>query len=281
MATIYYSSSPTATNFATSTNFNTAPDGSGSSGLPTNGDTLIFSGGNQTITAGFTALSAVTLAAVYVNPGCAISVAAGSSLTLDVSSGSGVMQYSGVGGLFSVTAGSGGIDSLQVKSAAGQFRLVGGTTAVLGVFNGSCYVDGGAVVTTLYGANSFVNVEANGTGITTMDVQSVQANIRRNVTTMNLAANATVVTLDAAAVTTANINGATLNYRSYGTLGTANLKAGILTPAGALGNPTITTLNVYGTDQTTSYFASAGSNSFNATPTYFGTAIAKVQDSNT
>lgn len=280
MATIYFSTAPTATNFSTATNFNTAPDGSGSTGLPSAGDTLIFPGGNQTITAGFTGLSAIALAAVYVMPGCAISVASGQSLTLDVSSGSAVFQYAGVGGEFNVTAGTGGIDSLQVNSSVGRFNLVGGTTAIAGAFGGQLFVGGSAVVTTLYGANSFIDIQANGTAITLMDIQASTVNVRRTVTTAQLTGNSTLITLDAAAITTANVNGATLNYRSYGTLGTCNLRAGVLTPAGALGNPTITTLNVYGSNATTQYISRSGANSFTATPVFFGTASSQVDQQN-
>jgi hypothetical protein len=42
MATVYFLDGSARTDFNTSANFNTAPDGSGSAGFPTNGDTLIF-----------------------------------------------------------------------------------------------------------------------------------------------------------------------------------------------------------------------------------------------
>lgn len=277
MATVYFLGNASATDFSVGTNFNTAPDGSGSSGAPSSGDTLVFASGNQTISAGFAALAGVALARVEVRPGCAVSVSAGQSLTLDVSSGSGYMSYSGHGGLFSVTAGSGGIDRLDVFSSTGNFRLVGGTTADLRIMNGSVYVGGSAVVTACYMAGGSLEAEVNGTAFTTLDVSGGSATVRRGITTLHLTSGGSVVTLDVAPITTANINSGRFNPRSRSTIGTCNLRGGELTPAGGYG-PTITTLNVYGRKETTRYVSSAGGVAFAATPVYFGSAIAEQTD---
>lgn len=188
------------------------------------------------------------------------------------------MIYSGTGGLFSVTAGSGGIDQLQVYSSQGQFRLVGGTTPDLRILNGTCYVDGSAVVTACYMAGGSLDAQYNATAFTTLDVVGGSAIVRRAVTTLHTTAGASVVTLDLAPVTTANVNGGLFNPRSRSTITTCNLRAGTLTPAGGVLGPTITNLNVYGRKETTRYISSAGGVSFSATPTYYGTTIAEKSD---
>jgi hypothetical protein len=215
---------------------------------------------------------------VYVLPGASVSTAPGVSLTLDVSSGSGFMSYAGTGGVFAVTAGSGTIETLHVKSSVGQFRLFGGTTAVLGVFNGQCYIDGGAVVTTAYVAGGYVEAANNGTTFTLLDIQGGRVVTRRGWTTANVTGSASeLITLDATAGTTTNVNAGTFNPRARGTYGTVNFKGGILTPVGAIAPVTVTTLNLFGSNTTGKYYSVVGANQFSVGTTNNNGTMSAIQ----
>ena len=148
--------------------------------------------------------------------------------------------------VYLAAAGTGGITTLDAQKGSGKLYLAGsGTIATLNVYGGEVEIGAGCIVTTLNVYGGTVIIVSNGTGITTLTNHAGQVFTRRSVTTANCEGGL-VQLAAAAACTTANVRGsATLNHRSTGTVGTCNMAgSATLTPAYALTNPVITTLNL-------------------------------------
>jgi len=253
------------TDASTTTNYNTAPDGSGSTGLPSAGDTLYITTPNE-LNAGLTALAAIALHSVYVNG--PTTVVAGSALSLQIAS-SYYLYYNGTSGssgsgTFSVI-GATGIANIIASPQGGALNIASGTVTNLFVTGGQVSIAGAATVTNIYNYGGTV-ITYSGAGSTTLlESTAGSTTSYRNMTTVNCHGSAQVVTAGTSTYTTVGITGGIFNSRSSGTMTTVNLKTGVLTPAGNTNTPTITNLNVFGTPQTTQYFQQVGAGAFNVT----------------
>lgn len=262
----------TGTDASTTTNYNTQPDGSGSTGLPGAGDTLYITTPN-TITAGLTALSAIALTNCIIPSNSVSQVTSGSALSVQATN----LKYAGSGSLFSVTAAT-GITTCEVTTT-GTFKLTGGTTTNLKAVSGTVNVDGAATVTNTYALGAAVTIASGAGTCTLLEASAGSVNSARTITTITLANSPQVTITGLSAATTVNISGGTFNFRSSGTVTTCNLRGGTLTPAGASSNPVITTLNTYGTDATTTYISQAGSVTIAAGSTNsYGFVTAQILD---
>lgn len=145
---------------------------------------------------------------------------------------------------------TGGITTLVVNAAGVPVYINGtGTIATLKCIAGQVEVGAGAVVTTLINNGAAVLVYDNATVLTSVVLAAGKCVSRRSATTWTQDGSAQGLLMDDEAITTLNIGGGSLfNHQSTGTIGTLNMYGrGDYTPAGALQDTIVTTINKYGT----------------------------------
>lgn len=222
--------------------FNTGITGGGSSGLPVSGDTLIVPYETR-VTAGHTGLAGVDLAACYVTG----NLTGTSSISLDVSNGSGVMVVNNRTGTLKVTSAGSGIDSLTFAPTSGGavLELTSGTVPILIHIGGQFICQSSGVVTTYHKSGGTTTFYDGATAITTLNHTGGSMDCRRNVTTANNHGGASLVVNGDGVLATIN-NSGTINDRSSGVPTTLNMFGGVYNPAGSPVARTITTVNRYG-----------------------------------
>lgn len=232
--------------------------------MPVANDVVYILEGNQTISAGLSALD-VDLNAVYIGPNFIGSLGApGSSATIGCSGVSNAeFKIESAGAYIYLAAGTAGIDVLKVVTAANVW-LTGGTTARADLYLGTVDIAAAAVVTTLNASGATVQA-LDGTAFTTVNNAGGSVVDYRGAGTVNVGGfGRYTAAVSDAAYTTVNIsgapgqNGCAFYHKATGTLGTLNLYAGTYDLTGAARNPTITTANIYGTGSTTRYVYRSG-----------------------
>ena len=145
---------------------------------------------------------------------------------------------------------TGGITTLVINAPGIPVYLNGtGTFATVKAKTGQVEIGAGAVVTTLINMGATITIQDNATAITLLVAAAGRAVSKRAVTTWTQGGTAQGLILEDEAITTLNIDGSSLfNHQSTGTIGTMN-KYGqaTYTPAGALRDTIVTTINNYGT----------------------------------
>jgi hypothetical protein len=246
------------TDVSDTSNYASDPLGTTPTGaLPSAADNLYVTTPN-TLNAGLTALAAIALTKFEVPASSLTQVASGSSISVQATT----LKYSGQGALFSVTAAT-GITTCLVATVGSTFQLVAGTTTNLQVASGQVIINGSAIVTNLYNFGGSVTAAYLATAFTLVEGSSGQLNTSRAMTTCNNSGTHLSILSGTATATTVNLNGGTFNQRTAGTVTTVNARAGTLTPAGAVFDPVITTLNLYGNNNTLSYISTVGGVAFN------------------
>lgn len=200
-----------------------------------NGDTLLFADGSQTITTGL-AVAALTglstgLAAVITRPTFTGSIGgAAGSLTVDVDdSSTGKLTHQGSGFFYFNAGGGSARSNRSINTGSGQLYLTGGTHDNAESRGGRLYVNGSAVVTTLWTVGGECTILANATAITTAHVYGgARADINRTCTTLNVGGANTMVNFFAEnasgtlpTVGTLNAYGGRIIYKG-GTISTLN-----------------------------------------------------------
>ena len=214
---------------------------------PSAGDKIHILGGSQTITVG----PAVNLNAMFFGP----NFRGNFSGTVECSSGTTpVLRVNAAGGYYNITAGALAITTIEAAQRSGELRVVSGTTTNLKAYSGTTYVDGAAVVTTIYNFGGTVNALAGAGTTTTFNSSAGVSNCRRTITTVNADGSTFFSQLDNAVITTANVGGSATYRHNAVSSGTNPLTSTLTTlnlagrfrflVAGALANPIATTVNV-------------------------------------
>jgi len=241
MATIYALGG--TRDWSVSGSFNTARDGSGSAGLPANGDTLIVADETY-VNGGHAALANVDLAACYVRG----NLSASSTISFEIS---GPLVLNNRTGRLLVASTNDGIDELRFAPVSGgaELSLESGTFALVIQNGGRLDAQAAAVVTVLHkSAGTGIHYKC-ATAITTFNHTGGSVDTRRNVTTINNH-GASVTAYGDAALATINNTGM-LNDRSTGVPTTINQYGGRYSPAGSPITRNVTTLNWFGGDVVT------------------------------
>jgi hypothetical protein len=240
MATIYAMGG--TRDWAVAGSFNTARDGSGSAGLPADGDTLIVADETY-VNGGHAALANINLVAVFVRG----NLTASSTLSFEVSSGTtGEMVINNRTGRLLIASTNDGIDSLRFAPVSGgaELSLESGTFPLVTQNGGRLDAQASAVVTTMHkSAGTGIHYKC-ATAITTLNHTGGSIDTRRNVTTINNHGASVTVYGDAALATI--VNSGTVSDRSTGTPTTLTMHGGIYSPAGSPVSRTITNFNWYG-----------------------------------
>lgn len=239
MATIYALEG--TRDWSSTGSFNTAIDGSGSAGLPQDGDTLIVFG-NTYVNAGHTALANIDLAVLDVSG----NLTASSTLSFEVSySGAGVAYIRNRTGRLLIASTNDGIDKLVFSPVSGgaEISLESGTIATVLHQNGRFDVQSSGAVTTYHKSGGTGTFYDGSTAITTANNTGGTWDCRRSVTTLNNYAS--VVLQGDPAVTTFN-NAGQVNDRSSAVHTTLNMNGGLYNPAGSPVVRQFTTLNWLG-----------------------------------
>lgn len=217
--------------------------------LPSAGDTVYLNAGTATIVTGLTAVALnrfvigtqfrgkfgtpSTTVSMRVDNGTAPKVEIEGSVFVNIAAHT-----------------TGGITTLVVNAPGIPVYLGGtGTFATVKAKTGQVEVGAGAVVTTFINNGSSAMVQDNATAITTVEATGGRTVSKRGVTTWTQGGTAQGLILEDEAITTLNIDGSSLfNHQSTGTIGTMNKRGqATYTPAGALRDTIVTTINNYGT----------------------------------
>lgn len=222
--------------------FNTAMDGSGSAGLPVDGDTLIVFGDTY-VSAGHTGLSGVNLAYMYVRG----TLLASATLSLQVSSGTtGELHIQNGTGTLAITSASTGIDRIlfSPRSGGAGLSLESGTFPSVLMTGGTLTQQSSATVTTLVKSGGNATLY-DGTTAITLFVNSGGGLVdcQRSCTTAHN--NGFLQVSNDAALATIH-NWGTINDRSNAAPTTLNMYAGVYSVAGSPVARTIGTANWYG-----------------------------------
>lgn len=243
MATVYLLEGKT--DFGAAASFNTAADGSGSNGLPVDGDSLIIAFDNY-ITANHTALANVDLVRCDITGNITTS---GPALSFEVSSGgAGVMTIQCRTGHRAIISANDGIDSLVYEPVSNgvSLSLESGTFPVVKWIGGKLEQQSACIVTTMYRTGGSGVLYDGGTAITTLYNTAGNLECRRSVTTLhNHGTSANMTIAGDAAAATIN-NSGSINDRSTGIPTTLNNYDGIYNPAGAPALRNLTTVNRFG-----------------------------------
>lgn len=216
---------------------------------PSAGDTGYLNSGSQTIVTG---LEEDTLNRFVITSGFRGKFGTASTpVIMRVANGSAPkMEVEGSTYCNVQAAGTGGITSLIINAPGVPVNLggSGGTTTTLRGISGSIEVGANAVVTNIVNDGSTINIQDNGTAVTSLVMSSGRCVSRRAVTTWTQDGSSQGLILDDEAITTLNINGDSyFNHQSTGTIGTMNKYGNAMyTPAGALQDTVVTTINNYG-----------------------------------
>lgn len=214
MATRYWTGGANNGTFSDANNWNTARDGSGSSGAPAGTDTLFIEAGNQTINGADTALA---FAAVTISFGG--NIGTGASPLRFTCTGTVTVRTTGGNHYLAVTS-AGTIVKIHVAQTQGGKVYIAGPGAVTTLSAGAsvqCDVSADCAITTLESAGGFVAIAANATAITTGNIFGGTVESYRGFTTVNVAGvGALLKTIgNAAAITNANISvGKHINWSS-------------------------------------------------------------------
>lgn len=216
---------------------------------PSAGDVGYLNSGNQTIVTGLTedTLNRFVITSGFrgkfgtPSTGVAMRVANGTAPKMEVEGSiyANIQAYT-----------TGGITTLVINAPGVSVDISGtGTITTLRGKAGAIEVGAGAVVTNIVGNGATINVQDNATAVTAVVLSSGRAISRRSATTWTQDGTAQGLLLDDEAITTLNIGGNSyFNHQSTGTIGTMN-KYGLATytPAGAMQDTVVTTINNYGT----------------------------------
>lgn len=240
---------------AVDTNWNTAGNWGTDAGTPTippnsataNGERVRFDH-RATRDVVTSSSGAANLNRIEVSAGCRRSIDLGSNVSC-TSGTAPKIEYAGTGDQLTIAASA---TTVNVSSTSGgKVVISGGTTTTLNALGGRVEVGGSAVVTNADVSSASVVFNANGTAITALGVHAGgRVELYRSATTMTVngvytGGNPTqVVCYNSIAATTLNNNGGLIDWKSNGTIGTFNGKAGLLRTSS---NPwtgfTITTFN--------------------------------------
>lgn len=245
MATVYFIEG--ATNLSTAANWNTAIDGSGSTGAPAAGDTAIIAFDN-TITAGHTALDLGTngLASLLITGDIRTSGAA-AGLTVDCHlTGASAIRCENNTPLTLTGGSTNGVENLIIDAPGANITLAGGTFDDVFLLRGRLTINASAVVTALTQTGGECFAYDGATGFTSIRALGGRLSFERDATAVTADGNAAVFAMKQAAVTTLNLHSATYNHRAGTTITTVNQYAGLFTPYQASNNFTVTTANRYG-----------------------------------
>jgi hypothetical protein len=237
------------------------PNGATGAAVPQTGDDVYFLELTGEITDDLIFFATNVPDTITVGPGCRLTIGPGNSMRVgDGTNTCDSITYQGSGAQWSFDAqAANAIDDIHINTiGAVTVTKSGEATAIDNVYVSRGTVNiRGALKPNVYSFGGEVDIRGGGT-VALLDCTGGRITCQDTVTTANTTGQAIVAVTEAASVTTANVNGGRLNLRSTGTTTTLNQKGGTVTPEGNIGTHTITTANLFGTNQTTRFVSSVG-----------------------
>lgn len=266
MATRYFV--PGGSNQLSSTsNWSTSRWGTTGSSVPGAGDTAnLLDGSGELSSTGIGTLGAADLGNITIGPEFAMTAPAGT--TIDLQCSAGVVKVESASQFLPlriVTAVAKLIvrqrGGLVVLSSSGsptmtECDLLGGNINILSTFNATNMYAGGRTLNVWaeYSSTKFTACEFfMGRWVSHRGFTALTQAGELNSTRMMIRAVSAAVD-----VTTWNLHGGFAGFASDGTVATLNARAGLWTPRGAQGNPTISQLNTYGSNDNVSVVSKVG-----------------------
>jgi hypothetical protein len=251
------------------------PNGATGAAVPQTGDDVYFLELTGEITDDLTFFATNVPDSITVGPGCRLTIGAGSSMRVgDGTNTCEDITYQGSGSQWAFDAeAENAIDDIRINTI-GSVTITKSdeATAIDNVYVSRGTVNiRGDLKPNVYSFGGEVDIRGGGT-VAVLDCLGGRVTCQDTVTTLSATGQAIVSVTEAASVTTANVNGGRVNMRSTGTTTTLNQKGGTVTPEGGIGTHTITTANLFGTNQTTRFVSNVGLSALSVgTTNKFGT----------
>jgi len=258
------------------------PNGATGAAVPQTGDDVYFLELTGEITDDLTFFATNVPDSITVGPGCRLTIGAGSSMRVgDGTNTCEDITYQGSGSQWAFDAeAENAIDDIRINTI-GSVTITKSdeATAIDNVYVSRGTVNiRGDLKPDVYSFGGEVDIRGGGT-VAVLDCLGGRVTCQDTVTTLSATGQAIVSVTEAASVTTANVNGGRVNLRSTGTTTTLNQKGGTVTPEGGIGTHTITTANLFGTNQTTRFVSNVGLSALSVgTTDKFGTVTEAGQD---
>lgn len=280
MAARYFA--PSATDINSTASWSTTEGGATGASVPTAGDDVYFWAGSPNVTAGLTALASIDLGSLTIGPSFTGNIG-GAASPFQFLCTSGVVRVSSRGGFVNLSAASGTIADIRVESGA-EVRLTGGTFTSVRGDKGRLTIESGAVVTNLYNNGASTTADYNATEFTVLSCTAGVVETIRGATTATVDVNGIIRQYRDASntdtIVTLNIYGGRFLKQNSTPITTINMRTGVFDPTGATSNFTVSTLNLYGNNQTSKFYQTAGNVIVTvSTVNYFGTAGFQIKDS--
>lgn len=258
------------------------PNGATGAAVPQTADDVFFLELTGEITDDLTFFATNVPDTITVGPGCRLTIGPGSSMRVgDGTDTCDLIVYQGAGSQWSFDAqAANAVDNIEINTI-GSVTVTKSSeaTAIDNVYvsRGTVQIRG-ALKPNVYSFGGEVDIRGGGT-VALLDCTGGRVTCQDAVTTLSETGQAIVVITEGASVGTANVNGGRLNLRSSGTTTTLNQKGGTVSPEGSNGTHTITTANLFGTNQTTSFVSRVGLSKFTVgTMNKVGTVSEKSSD---